>query len=70
MNVSLEGLLLRLAAQIERPDRKWKDYYAFAAREVAQHVRETREGKHTVEEFSDFYGFKAESQATPAPTEG
>ena len=58
MTASLEGLLLRLAQQIERPDPDWSEYYAFAAREAAQHVRETREGKHTVAEFAAFYGLE------------
>lgn len=45
---------LRQAAEAIDPDRD--DYaYAYLLGEVAQHIRDVRDGKHTLDEFADFY---------------
>jgi hypothetical protein len=50
--------LLRQAAQAINP-RKDHGAYAYMLGEVADHIDGVREGKHSLDEFADFYRMKA-----------
>lgn len=66
MKCDLEGLLVNVAAELKKhadaadidDETDMSAYYNFAILEVARHVKETREGQHTLEEFADHYCFK------------
>ena len=53
MNVNLAGLLRGAAACI--PARRDTGAYAYSLREVADHVSAVREGRATVEDFTQLY---------------
>ena len=53
MKTNLTGLL-RNAADTIRP-RDDRGAYAFMLREVADHIQDVRDGKHTLAEFAEFY---------------
>lgn len=59
MKISLKGLIESAADALEA---KKKDpnarMYAFCLKELLGHIQATVDGKHTLEEFADFYCVK------------
>lgn len=53
MRVSLTGLL-RSARALIRDDED-RGAYAFMLGELVDHIEDVRAGRHTLEEFADFY---------------
>ena len=74
MRVDLAGLIKNAAACLDELDSELRDArprdkegidsiqaesYAFQLRELVKHVKELREGKHTLDEFAEFYCLKS-----------
>lgn len=59
MKCNLAGLLDQAARCID-PERD-TGAYAYALREVAEHVRGVRKGDFTLDEFADFYKVRPET---------
>jgi len=58
MKVSLEGLVYQAGNAAKRGDKQMGAYYQFALKELEQHIKDVVAGKHTIEEFADFYCIK------------
>ena len=63
MRCSLTGLLSQAAKAID-PKRD-HGAYAYMLGEVAEHIRDVQSGKHTLQEFADFYGIVHHPQERP-----
>jgi len=61
MKTNLIGLLTQAAACID-PDKDAGAYAYMLGEEVVGHLRDVQAGKHTAQEFAEFYCF-----APPAP---
>lgn len=63
MKVNLSGLLRQAANRIDPANDRAG--YAYMLTVVADHIIDVREGRHTLEEFADFYKLTPASTASP-----
>jgi hypothetical protein len=65
MKTNLIGLLTQAAACID-PAKDTGAYAYMLGEEVVGHLRDVKAGKHTIEEFAEFYCFAPEPPEKPA----
>lgn len=55
MKSSLSGLIANACSELRAGKSRWGDYYAFALEELQGHIEGTVRGKHSLDEFAEFY---------------
>jgi hypothetical protein len=55
MKVSLKGLLSNARASCKSGDKQYGSMHAYCLEELERHIQELVDGKHTIEEFAEFY---------------
>jgi hypothetical protein len=55
MKVNLNGLIANAASAARNGDKTYGGMYAFSLEELKGHIIDVVNGKHTIEEFADFY---------------
>lgn len=61
MRCDLANMLRQARATIDPEQDRWG--YAAALEDLEDHVRGVRDGKHTLDEFADFYMIRPEQEA-------
>jgi hypothetical protein len=66
MKVNLDGLIANAGAALRCSRDSFGGMYAYSLEELRNHIKDVVNGKHTIEEFAEFYCIKRDTEAGEA----